>query len=225
MKLGKLLLTLVLTVLSSIGCAADYSSLRNVVYPVIVYTSPDPYHVNTIASSGSAVLIDNGYALTAAHVVPTTGSQSMYVVSNRQSFVATPIKVDREHDLALLAVNIQCPCAVLSAHIPKIDDKVVAIGYPMYLNYQIQFATVGYLQGWYDGHIIATADTAPGGSGGGLFWKDRNTYQLVGLTVAIATVPIGPRIFSIEQERTWMAFSVPSSVIHLFLKGTGIPRS
>ena len=222
MKLSKLLLSLLLAIVPSYIQAADYTPLRSVVYPVMVHEAPGPRTTSTVVSSGSAVMIDKGYALTAAHVVPPTPQQVMYIVNGRQSFIATPVKIDRDRDLALLSVQLNCPCATLAVHPPKLDDPVIAIGYPMYLNYQLEFVTLGNLQGWYEGNLVSTASTAPGGSGGGLFWKDGTVYRLVGVTVAIATAPIGPHMLNIEQERSWIAFSVPSSTIHAFLNGTPV---
>lgn len=221
MKLAKLLLTLLIVALPSYAMTAEYTMLRPIVYPVMVHENSGARNT-TVVSSGSAVMIDRGYALTAAHVVPPTAQEVMYLVSGRQSYIATPIKIDRDRDIALLAVQLPCPCAVISTHLPPLDDPLVAIGYPMYLNYQLEFVTLGNLQGWYEGNIVSTANTAPGGSGGGLFWKDGKNYRLVGITVAIATSPIGPHMLGIEQERTWIMFSVPSSTIVTFLNGTPV---
>lgn len=219
MKFGKLLLALLVCVLPSLAHPAEYSVIRQSVYPVIVHASAGPRNA-TVVSSGSAVMIDRGYALTAAHVVPESSSQSMYIITGKQSVVAVPVKIDRAVDLALLSVNIPCPCAILATHQPARDDDVWAVGYPMFLTYDVQFVTTGTVQGMFQGNIVSTANTAPGGSGGGLFSKEKTGYRLAGISVAIATTPIGPRLFSIEAERNWMMFSVPVSTIRSFLTGT-----
>jgi S1-C subfamily serine protease len=220
MKLEKWLLMLLLA-LPSWSTAADYSGIRQTVYPVIVH-APSGVRHDVNVTSGSAVVLDKGYALTAAHVVPTSSRDEMIVITSKGSVKAVPVKIDRERDLALLSVDVSCPCAELAQKPIYVDDQVWDVGYPMYLTYDVQFVTIGTVQGWYRGNIVATSMSAPGGSGGGLFAKEGKKYKLVGISVAIATAPTGSHFFNGEQERNWMMFSVPITTIRSFLVGTPV---
>jgi len=209
-----------ITAASIIAAAADYSVIRSYVYPVVIGQSTSTSDVQAVISSGSAIMIVPGYAITAAHVVPTTSRELMSIHVQGKLIRATPVKIDRERDLALLAVNINCPCAPLGGRTPNIDDLVYSVGFPLYLMYGVQFVTLGTVQGAFQGNLVSTSNTAPGGSGGGLFAKEGNKYKLVGLSVAIASTPLGPRLINLEQEHNWISFSVTINSIKTFLNGT-----
>lgn len=205
--------------------AAEYSHLRNFVFPIMI-SSPSNANAagnELIVGSGSAVLIQAGYMLTAAHVVPASPTNKMFVVRNEKLVQATPVKIDRSVDLALLAVDAICPCATLAGpERIEIDSPVLTIGFPLYMAYGVQLISTGNIQGQFQSNIVSNSVTAPGGSGGGLFSKLDSQYKLIGITVAIASSPIGPRVMNLEQEHNWVSFSVPASAIRTFLKGTSV---
>lgn len=213
----KFLVSLVV-LFASAASAADYTPTRQYVHPVIITTSYTLPH--RVVGSGSAVMVAPGYALTAAHVVPLTDEYKMVIQTNLRQVAAIPVKIDRTKDLALLAVDLKCPCAPKATKLPSIDEQVVNVGFPLYGIYRIQLATQGTIQGFYSNAVVTTAATAPGGSGGGLFAKEGDAYRLVGITVAIASAPVGPRMMSIEQEYNWLAFGVPIGTIRKFLHNT-----
>lgn len=175
---------------------------------------------STVTSSGSAVMIQPGYALTAAHVVPVSSLQSMYLIEDGKSIEATPVKIDRDRDIALLSLKLGCPCIPLATKAPAVDEQVYTIGYPMYLSYGVEFLTTGTVQGTAGGNLISTATTAPGGSGGAMFVRDGTTFKVGGITVAIATTTVGPTLLGYKNEYNWVAFSVPAPVVRAFLAGT-----
>lgn len=200
--------------------AAEFSVIRSYVYPVVIGQSTSAPDIQAVVSSGSAIVIAPGYAITAAHVVPATARELMSIHIKGKLVRATPVKIDRERDLALLSLNIGCPCAPLGEKVPEIDDMVYSVGFPLYLMYGVQFVTSGTVQGVFQGDTVTTSITAPGGSGGGLFAKEGKEYKLVGLSVAIASTPLGPRLIQLEQEHNWISFSVTVNSIRAFLKGT-----
>lgn len=205
--------------------AAEYSSVRKYVYPIIVSQLSAQPGLEVVVSSGSGVSIANGYMVTAAHVVPDTPKESMYVLANGRQLKAKPIKIDRVRDLALLSVPVPCPCAPISIVTPPVDEQVYSVGFPLYSTYRVQLLSSGLIQGIVQDNIVSTTVTAPGGSGGGLFAKIGDEYQLVGVTVAIASASLGPRVMNLEQEYNWLSFSVPVEVIRSFLRNTPvIPR-
>lgn len=210
---------------SSLAHAAEFSVVRKYVLPVIVSQQGTQPGLEVVVSSGSGVVIASGYMLTAAHVVPDTPRESMYVLAGGRQLKAKPIKIDRTRDLALLSVAVACPCASISVVAPQIDEQVYSVGFPLYSTYRVQLLSYGLVQGVVQDNLVSTTVTAPGGSGGGLFAKVEDEYQLVGVTVAIASASLGPRVMNLEQEYNWLSFSVPVEVIRNFLRNTPvIPR-
>lgn len=205
-----------------VSVAADFSNIRKYVYPVVIGQPTNSVTVQAIISSGSAIIIAPGYAVTAAHVVPPTPREMMSIHHGGQLIRATPVKIDHDKDLALLAVNIDCPCAPVATRALELDDVVYSVGFPMYLMYGVQFVTTGTVQGAFRGNTVTTSLTAPGGSGGGVFAKENRDYKLVGIAVAIAATPVGPRVMNIEMEHNWITFSVTVSTLRQFLKGTSV---
>lgn len=201
--------------------AAEYSVVRQYVHPILIaQPSPTDPSIQMIIGSGSVVIVASGYAITAAHVVPETPKESLFVIFNNRRYKATPIKIDREKDLALLSVDVSCPCATLATTLPLIDDVIVSTGYPLFTTYRIQLLTIGNVQGMYLNNLVTTTHTAPGGSGGGIFYKEKTGYNLAGITVAIGSNQVGPRVMQIEQEYNWLSFSVPAVDIRTFLRNT-----
>jgi S1-C subfamily serine protease len=224
MNIFKLLIWLAL--LPTFANAADYSVIRQYVYPVLI-SSVEAGALSgkseVVVGSGSAVSVQSGYMITAAHVVPTNAANKMYVMRGDQLVRAVPIKIDRGLDLALLSVAIPCPCAPLAGpERIEVDSPIFTVGFPMYMTYGVQIVSQGNIQGNFQNNIVSTSVTAPGGSGGGLFTKLETQYKLIGITVAIATSPIGPRVMNLEQEHNWVSFSIPMSNIRTFLRGTQV---
>ena len=220
MNFKRLLVGLFLS-LPLLGHTADYSIIRQYVYPILVGALEESgagSEKHSIISSGSAVMIQSGYALTVAHVVPVERRNVMFIIVNNQPLRAVPIKIDRDKDLALLSVSHKCPCATLTTKDVGIDDAVHSVGYPLYTVHGVQIISTGNVQGWSGDKLVTSTITAPGGSGGGVFTKEGDMYKLVGITVAIASSPLGPRILNIEQEQNWLSFSIPTNQIRTFLK-------
>lgn len=204
--------------------AADYTSARSYIKPVITMPAFTKLGAATRMGNGTGIVVAPGFILTAAHVVPTDTDNRIIVVHNGEQ-IATPIKIDRSADLALLSANVGCPCATVNLTPVQVDSEVANIGFPMYLKYGVQFLTRGEVQGEVDGLVLSTVTTAPGGSGSGVFFLTPRGPELVGMTVAISSTDIGPGLFSVKQEIHWVMFSVPSKDIAQFLKGTSAHKS
>lgn len=216
-----------LTFLVNAQTRPEFSVVRDYVSPVVVgERAPGPNSITKSVSSGSLIVISPTLALSALHVVerenPKSGSkQEFTVMRNGQAIPARILKKSVDSDIVLLRGNFKCPCVDLGKMEPNVDEEVIAVGYPLYSMYKVQFLTRGNVQGTYDstGLLVSTTSTAPGGSGGGLFNKQDGKYKLVGVVVAIGSLPTGSGILRTEQMQPWIAFSVPLPAIYKLLDG------
>lgn len=184
---------------------------RSVVHKVEVYTSPDS---PTPLGHGSGVSIAPGLILTASHVV---GGENITIKVNGQ--LAKVVSIDRKVDLAILAVDVSCPCIPLALSSPLPDSVVVAVGYPLEFP---QVVTQGQWQALLtEGVALSTTSIAFGNSGGGLFhfsWLHMR-WELVGVPIGIAGVPLG--MFGIPVFNYTM--SVPVERVLYFLHHKSVP--
>lgn len=182
----------------------SYSEIRKTVYVVQVGTR----------GSGSGVMIGPNRMLTAAHVAVNGTPEDPLLVNGK---VAKVLKIDEELDLALLEVDIaHGPYAPLGA-LPGTDANVVAIGFPLNNSVKHQILTNGRVQGTTENRTMVTTPIAPGNSGGGLFRYRNGKWELVGLTVAVAMVPIYGMYPNLMSH---LCLSVDADTIKAFLKGT-----
>lgn len=159
-----------------------FSQSKNVVAKVVAQRGKD-------SIQGSAVAITPWLLATAYHVV--RHSSQIQVQLGEQSAPAILLSVDRQSDLALLAVTedrmnrvVRVPS--VARRLPPIGSRVYAIGNPLGLDLSLSDGLVSGLRR--DGErgtmIQVTNPISPGSSGGGLF--DQSGH-LVGITVASAT--------------------------------------
>lgn len=157
--------------------------------------------------AGSGVVIAPGVILTAKHV--TSGAKQIQVEQLGNTYTSTRIIETAGNDISLIvAPGVACPCAHLSTFEGRIDDPVVAIGWPLSLG--VQILTHGHVQGVWQGgdagepRLVATTNIAPGNSGGGLFrFNDANgRWELAGITVAVPTIPLTEWSFTIATYLT-----------------------
>jgi S1-C subfamily serine protease len=215
----KRLLGAMLLLLSATAFCADFSIIRSY-SRVVLISAPIDDKSSVVRGSGSAITLTEGYALTAAHNIPTDPNLKASLGQGVRIVDIKVIKIDRDVDLALVsAPEIKCPCAPLATHVEQDEDAWI-VGFPKFLSHRTQFVTVGTIQGMLGGRVVATPTSAPGSSGGGLFVKHDGTYQLAGMLVAIHGTPIGPRELGLDQETQWITFSVSAAAIKTFLKGT-----
>lgn len=174
------LLTLVLF-LGTTAVAAPTSEARSVVHLLL----------GPSGSSCSAVAIAPGKALTAKHCAGMDG----WTVNGLEVALAYLHPVE---DVAELDVpGLECPCAVVSARRPAMDEHLVAVGYPFG---QFLLASLGDYQGTTEhqgGRFgIATVHANPGMSGGGVFLVEGGNVFLVGILSGMA--PTGSPVLYVE---------------------------
>jgi len=148
------------------------------------------------SESCSYVMVAPQTAVTAAHCVDGVEM----VVNGRPVKV---VRINKETDLALIAVNRGCPCAPMFFGALPVDTPVAVIGYPFYgLGaglYKVQIVTYGTVQGYLaDGSVAASVLVAPGNSGGGLFVRMSNgKWYLAGIASKLVSTMPGPSHLSI----------------------------
>ena len=215
----KAMVGLALMLVSAVSQAADFSVIRQYVFPIMVVSEIDKKkNEAAIVSTGSVVILSPRYALTAAHVLDNK-HKAIFIVKDRPIKI-NMVKVDKEKDLALVEGDFGCPCATIGDVAPGLDQEIVIVGYPLYTSYGVQMVTRGHVQGLHMKRLITTAETTFGGSGGGLFTKQGNTYVLVGIVEGVGASPIGPPIVQLQQQHNWISFSVPVDAIREFVRGT-----
>lgn len=206
----KKLLAALLFLFSVSALGADYSSIRNATYPVFVQDETG----DTIGS-GSGVMIAPTIMLTAAHIVADSAPEQIKIGIDNVSVVT--VTLDTKLDLAVLRVQLGCPCVPVSKTIPAIDTKVVTIGYPLYpLMNGVQYATNGLIQGVVGHGLYISSPIMSGNSGGGIFVNFPHVgWRLVGVAQKIATVCM--TAFSCAAV-SHLAVAVDTKTIQDFLK-------
>ncbi len=88
---------------------------------------------NELKSFGSGFIVDaRGYVLTNEHVVHRAKSVKV-LINRKDSFIATVLSVDADHDLALLKIEADRPLAAIpigNSSEVKRQQNVMAIGFP-----------------------------------------------------------------------------------------------
>lgn len=123
---------------------------------------------------GSGVLIGKNKLLTKAHVV--VGNVTFVYLKSGYKIPTKLIKIDPFEDLALLEVNLDCPCTSISKEILHKDDNVTLVGFPSYYLLKSQITTTGKIAS-IDDKLIINADASNGMSGGGVFQLDPETGE------------------------------------------------
>ncbi len=151
------------------------------------YTAPRSYVrlVYNDDGNGSGVMIAPNRMLTAAHVADILTETNPLFVEGKK--VRKVLKIDRDRDIALLDVDADCPCAPLG-DLPKIDEAIIVVGYPINKAIQVQIITTGTYQGLIADktRLVTTAPASFGNSGGGLFLFHNGKWELIGILVAMS---------------------------------------
>lgn len=129
----------------------------------------------------SGTMIAPHLFLTAKHCV---AAEMVIFKADGHSFPAYLLKASHEGDLALLRTEADCPCVRVSKIKAEIDSKIIAIGFPRYLDLHIQIVDEGRIQGESPEWLVTTTITIPGKSGGGIFQFTKGNWELVGIIVA-----------------------------------------
>lgn len=174
---------------------AGYAQLRDATWRIDISSDLSP------VGSCSGTFIDEHIMLTAAHCDVYPGVS--FKVGNEKAII---LKKDSTKDLMLLVVPHSHTYVAVGSGAPKIDAKVVAVGYPYGV---AQYLTEGRVQGYVTlppemeletgplpKFLAVSSLVSPGNSGGGLFYKlPDGSYVLVGVvsrgggTVTLAVHP------------------------------------
>ena len=162
--------------------------------------------------SGSGFLVSpDGGLVTNKHVIDVRGAEHFEVIreGERSGQVADFIVQHTSLDLAYLKIRRPTQDYLsLTPQLPKVGEKVFAIGNPLSLRNTISTGIVSGLREREDGHteIQFTAPISPGSSGGPLF---NDSGQVIGVTSAFIeggqnlnlAMPIEAVVRLIEDDR------------------------
>lgn len=170
--------------------------------------------IDTSASYGSGVMIAPHRMLTVRHVVKDENCGAIYedinIVYDKKAIRANRIVAAAELDLALLDVDIDCPCATINAEQMPQDFLGAMVGYPV-TNPFLQMAVEARVQGYGEKHLVLWGNASPGASGGGFFVKNsKDEWQLNGLIRAIYK--------SNDNEVYYITYAIPGSILADFVK-------
>jgi V8-like Glu-specific endopeptidase len=133
--------------------------------------------ISNETGNGSAVVIAPNLVLTAAHVAVVQGLK----IGDRE---AKALRISQEADIAVMGVEVGCPCATIADRPVEVDEPVLVVGFPYHMHFGAQVVTFGRAQSIQNGHMVLTAAALPGNSGGGVFARRDGQWQLVGILVA-----------------------------------------
>lgn len=155
---------------------------------VEIYTYSDPEHKNLLGTGSGIVLTEDGYILTNAHVLSSTGYH-VIVTDDDSRYDAKIVGRDSKTDIAVISVNgAQLTPAVLgNSDEAVVGEEVIAVGNPARfsgtvtngivsaVNRKVRSDTTGFEMNC----IQTNAELSPGNSGGALV----NMYgQVIGIT-------------------------------------------
>jgi len=194
--------------------AAEYSITRSYVRPIIIVAQGD-------GVNGSMVVIAPGFALSANHVVEAAKQRKAPMVTLVGSIQKplTVVATDARHDLVLLTGEFECPCVSLGRR-PSIDDEVISVNFPEYIDTRTQVLSIGLVQGFLEEKMVTTTLATTGSSGGGLFIKQNGEYKLVGIVTHVGATTIDTSIVGLTayQQLQWFIHSTPVDIVKQFLK-------
>lgn len=158
----------------------------------------------------SAVVIAPEKVLTAAHC-----DQPGMKVDGKP---ATSIRKNETADLMLLFVDgLGCPCVPVAKELPKVDQRVFTIGFPLGLG---KVMTEGRMQELtnpnpeFAHYMLVTSPVVFGNSGGPVFaMNEQYEYRVVGVVSALAVASLG----FIPNIVPHLGFAVNTDVINGFL--------
>src|SRR5436309_1105086 len=159
-------------------------------------------------SLGSGVIVSqDGYILTANHVIQGADKIKVALASGQKEFEATIVGADPPTDIALLKIDAKNLPAIAIADSDKLEvgDTVLAIGNPFAVGQTVTMGIVsavgrGFGINAYEDFIQTDAAINPGNSGGALVDAEG---RLIGINTAI---------FSRSGGNQGIGFAVPSNL-------------
>lgn len=182
--------------------------------------------------TGSGTVIGTRHVLTNHHVAGASGTHNirawlsqggkLYPVTYQAKVVAS----DESRDLALLEIDGEWPglVAPLGSAVLTAGTSVYVAGSPLGKRPHVVAGEVSLPRDDEEviglHHMMATAPVAPGNSGGGCWWRNPKTgrYELIAVTRALATVPIGFGASLLPH----MSYFIPAAEVRAFLAKSGV---
>lgn len=182
---------------------------------------------------GSGTVIGAKHILTNHHVAGEEGTHTVraWLSENGKLYPVTyqgkVVAFDRDRDLALLEIDGEWPGLVAPLGSGKLQAgaSVFVAGSPLGKRPHIVAGEVSLPRDDEEvigvHHMMATAPVAPGNSGGGCWWRNPETgrYELVAVTRALATVPMGFGAALLPH----MSYFIPMQEVRAFLAKSGVP--
>ncbi len=163
-------------------------------------------------SHASGVVFARNRVLTAAHAVE--GAQQFFVRVENGFRIASLIMMDRDNDLAVLAVDTRDIEPVpLSYNQPSQSQVVWAVGFP---KAQGITTSSGVFQRDRAGALHTSAPIDSGQSGGGLLTCEQGSYQLLGMLRGYGAYLSGDRYVKLQNH----SVSVAAATIQRFIGTT-----
>lgn len=174
------------------------------------------------AGVSSGVMIAPKVMLTAAHVVSNQPENSTFFVGGKPAKV---LRADQGKDLALLMVELGCPCASLG-ETPTPNTEVVKIGFPKHSTIALQVVTYGRAQGVAGGEakglLLHTANMTHGDSGGGVFVRHLFGWRLVGITSQMVNGRGYSHFGPVGVPLAYLSLAVTAEAVKEFLNSASV---
>ncbi|CAE7781595.1 DEGP9 [Symbiodinium sp. CCMP2456] len=213
------------------ACLEDATNANDAVVKVFAAVSEPNYAVPWAykpqdARTGTAFAVawgkeGNQWLLTNAHVVRHAAVVQVRKRGDHQKFIATVLCVGLDCDLAVLTVSSAkfwegLPRVVLSVELPKLQDEVTVVGYP--IGGDNACVTVGvvsridmqrYNVCWSRSLLAIQIDAAinPGNSGGPCFHEESGSVECIGVAFQV----LG------RDDAENIGYIIPSEVVNHFL--------
>ncbi|CAN5691168.1 trypsin-like peptidase domain-containing protein [soil metagenome] len=172
---------------------------------------PSMVHISTGSGLGSGFVYEDGYVLTAAHVVEGSNSVSVRFANGSQS-EGTVVGTDPAHDIAVVSVDTEgIPVAQLALDVElQVGQLAVALGSPWGLDQTVTSGVVSAVNrpvlDFNSAQVLIQTDAPinPGNSGGALADRDG---RVIGVNIEIITV---------TGSNSGVGFAVPISNAYEF---------
>ncbi len=168
-------------------------------------------------SYASGVVFDRNKVLTAAHALDS--SFRVFVSIDNEFRLARILRIDREHDLAILSVDTGAilPLQIASTMLAK-HQAVWAVGFP---RAQAKETSSGVFTKESHGALHTSAPIDLGQSGGGLLQCTNGSYQLAGMLRGYGAYVQGDQFIKLENH----SVSVAASTIQEFIDTSSLSAS
>lgn len=179
------------------------SSIQKILPSVVNIYLDEKDHIHHTLGSGVIVDSKNGYIITNAHVVKSSG-KIIVTLENKNYFEARVVGVDKDSDIAVLKINAPNITAASISYRPvSIGQKIYTVGNPYGLSNTVTSGIIsakGRKIGLekYENFIQLDAAINPGNSGGALVDENGN---LIGINTAV---------FSTTGTNIGLGFAIPA---------------